>query len=42
MGRIMKKIFRKVVNRIKKWNEYWAFIEEQRMECMKHSGRGQM
>ena len=37
----MKKLFNKIINRIKKWNEYWTFIEQERMRCMKKSGKGQ-
>jgi hypothetical protein len=33
-------IIKKIKNRIKKWNAYWAKIEEIRMKCMIKSGRG--
>ena len=35
----MKKIFKRIIKRIRKWNTYWAFIEKERMECMKKGGR---
>jgi len=34
----MKKIFKRIVTRIKKWNKYWAFIEEERMSASKYTG----
>ena len=30
-------MIKKVVKRIKKWNAYWVWIEEQRMKAAEHS-----
>ena len=35
----MKNLFRNIINRIKKWNAYWTFIEKERIKAMIYSGR---
>jgi len=34
----MKKIFNKILKRIKAWNTYWKFIEEERMKAAEYTG----
>ena len=34
----MKKIFNKIWKRIKAWNTYWKFIEEERMKAAEYTG----
>ena len=36
----MKRLYKKIIKRIKRWNDYWAFIEQERINAMKHCGRG--
>jgi hypothetical protein len=36
----MKKILKNIVYRLKKWNSYWVFIEEERVKAMIYCGRG--
>jgi len=34
----MKEIFNKILKRIKAWNTYWKFIEEERMKAAEYTG----
>jgi hypothetical protein len=34
----MKRVFNKIWKRIKSWNAYWKFIEEERIKSAKESG----
>ena len=34
----MKKIFKRIIKRIRKWNAYWAMIERERMKAAEYSG----
>ena len=36
----MKNILKKVCARLKKWNDYWTFIEKERLKAMEYCGRG--
>ena len=33
----MKKIFRKICKKIKSWNDYWLFIEKEKMNAAKYT-----
>ncbi len=32
-------LVKKIIKRIKKWNKYWAFIEQERINAMKYTHR---
>lgn len=36
----MRSILTYIIKRVKRWNSYWKFIEEERIKAMKYSGRG--
>jgi len=40
MIKLIKNLFTRIVKRIKRWNDYWAFIENERMKAMEYCGRG--
>jgi len=31
---------KKIIHKIKEWNKFWAFIENERINAMKYIGRG--
>ena len=33
----MKKLLKKVLKRINKWNDHWKFIEEEKMKASKYT-----
>ena len=33
----MKKIFNKIIKKVKAWNSYWKFIEQERMKAAKYT-----
>ena len=30
----------KILKKIKKWNEWWAFIQKEKLKAMEYCGRG--
>ena len=34
----MKKLLKKVLKRINQWNDYWKFIEEEKMKASRYTG----
>ena len=36
----MKQLYKKIIKRIKTWNDFSIFVEQERMNAMKYCGRG--
>ena len=36
----MKIKMKKIIKRIKAWNDFWVFVEQERMNAMKYCGKG--